>query len=294
MRRVQLGMIVIIFIGSLLSGSCTAAENSNGFIDGKNQKSYVSFEKNESSMIISESGKSATIYYSSKDFPGVIRVVKDLQSDISKVTNAKPEIIQDGMPSKGEVIIAGTLGKNSLIDKLVADKKINVDGVKGKWEAYKICTVDNPFIGVSKALVIVGNDKRGSIYGMYDLSEKIGVSPWYWWADVPVKKHDALYINSSTNIIDAPKVKYRGFFINDEAPALSGWSQEKYGTVQFNHKLYVHVFELLLRLKANFLWPAMWGRSFFDDDKMNPVLADEYGIVISTSHHEPMMRAQAL
>jgi hypothetical protein len=174
---------------------------------------------------------------------------------------------------------------------MIQNKKINVEGIAGKWETFLIIVVDNPLPDVDRALIITGSDKRGTIYGIYDLTEKIGVSPWYWWADVPVKKQPDLYIKPVRFSRGEPKVKYRGIFINDEAPALSGWSMEKYGTDMFNHKLYEHVFELILRLKGNFLWPAMWGRAFYDDDSLNPKLADEYGVVISTSHHEPMMRA---
>jgi hypothetical protein len=139
-------------------------------------------------------------------------------------------------------------------------------------------------------LVIAGSDRRGTAYGVFELSKQIGVSPWCWWADVPVKKQNNLYINTKAVITDAPKVKYRGFFINDEAPCLSNWSREKFGG--FNHSFYEKVFELLLRNKANYLWPAMWGSAFNTDDTLNPVLADEYGIVMGTSHHEPMLRAQ--
>ncbi len=252
--------------------------------------SYITTEKSEGAFTLSESGNSAPVYISFADYQGVIKAVKDLREDIYKVTNSKPALLTDISSSK-EIIIIGTLGKNELIDKLVGEKKLNVEDVKGKWETFLIQVIENPLPGIERALVIAGSDKRGTIFGVYDLSEKIGVSPWYWWADVPVKKKDNVYVLPVAYTTGEPKVKYRGIFINDEAPALSGWSMEKYGTVQFNHKLYEHVFELLLRLKANFLWPAMWGRSFFDDDSLNPKLADEYGIVISTSHHEPMMRA---
>lgn len=118
----------------------------------------------------------------------------------------------------------------------------------------------------------------------------MGVSPWYWWADVPVKKKKEVYVRKGTYLFGPPSVKYRGFFINDEAPAFSGWTKEKFGGV--NHQVYEKVFELLLRLKANYLWPAMWGNAFNDDDTLNPKLADAYGIVMGTSHHEPMLRAQ--
>ena len=143
---------------------------------------------------------------------------------------------------------------------------------------------------MSRRLVIVGSDKRGTIYGIYELSAQIGVSPWYWWADVPVAPHKNLYVMPGKYTDGGPAVKYRGIFINDEAPSFSGWAQEKFGGI--NHFAYEKVFELILRLKGNYLWPAMWGNAFNDDDKLDPALADEYGIVMGTSHHEPMDRAQ--
>jgi len=256
-----------------------------------NDKSYITTEKNEGTFTLSESGKSAPLHISLHDYPGIVRVVHDLQTDIFKVTNTKPEIVTDGIPDSKEIILVGTLGKGSLIDKLVEDKKLDVHDIEGKWETFIIQVIENPFPNVERALVIAGSDRRGTIFGVYDLSEKIGVSPWYWWVDVPVKKKSNIYVLPGRFTIGEPKVKYRGIFINDEAPALSGWSVENFGTDKFNHKLYEHVFELILRLKGNFLWPAMWGRAFYDDDSLNPKLANEYGIVISTSHHEPMMRA---
>jgi hypothetical protein len=138
-------------------------------------------------------------------------------------------------------------------------------------------------------LVIAGSDKRGTIYGIYELSEQTGVSPWYYWADVPVKKQTDLYVKPGTYTDGEPAVRYRGIFLNDEAPALSGWAQETFGG--FNSRFYAKVFELILRLKGNFLWPAMWGNAFYDDDPLNGPLADEYGIVTGTSHHEPLGRA---
>lgn len=255
------------------------------------KESYVALQKSIDAFTLSESGSSAPLFVSENDYPGVIRVSKLLQTDIEKVTSAKPVLSIDIIPEAKEIIIAGTIGKNELIDYLISENKLNVDEVKGKWETFVIQVIYNPMPDVEKALVIAGSDKRGTIFGILDLSEHIGVSPWYWWADVPVKRKSNIYVLPGTYTLGEPKVKYRGIFINDEAPALSGWSQEKYGTVQFNHKLYEHVFELILRLKGNFLWPAMWGRAFYDDDPENPRLADEYGIVISTSHHEPMMRA---
>ena len=150
--------------------------------------------------------------------------------------------------------------------------------------------VSRPFPGVQSALVIAGADKRGTIFGVYDLSEQMGVSPWRWWADVPVPQNTNVYVKTGRYVQPEPRVKYRGIFLNDEAPSLSGWTQEKFGG--YNHQFYEHVFDLLLRLKANFLWPAMWNNAFNEDDPVDPALADEYGIVMGTSHHEPMMRAQ--
>lgn len=223
------------------------------------------------------------------DFAGAVRAGKSLQSDIQKVTGNEPIFSTDNLSNNKQIIIIGTLGKNQWIDQLVKDKKLNISDLQGKWEKFQTQIIENPFKGIERALVIVGSDKRGTIYGAYDIAEQIGVSPWHWWADVPVKKHADIFVQAGNHTKGEPKVKYRGIFINDEAPALSGWTNEKNGG--FNHKLYEKVFELILRMKGNYLWPAMWGNAFQVDDPMNPVLADEYGIVIGTSHHEPLMRA---
>jgi hypothetical protein len=177
-----------------------------------------------------------------------------------------------------------------LIDELLGAGKLDAAAIRGRWESFVIQVVSQPWPGVKRALVITGSDKRGTIYGLYDLSEQIGVSPWYWWADVPVTHRAQLFVRAGRYLQDEPAVKYRGIFLNDEAPALTGWVREKFGN--YNHQFYEKVFELLLRLKANYLWPAMWNNAFNDDDPLNPKLADEYGIVMGTSHHEPMMRAQ--
>jgi hypothetical protein len=142
---------------------------------------------------------------------------------------------------------------------------------------------------MEQALVIAGSDKRGTIYGLYELSRQLGVSPWYWWADVPARKRTNAFVKAGRFVSDEPKVKYRGIFINDEAPCFTGWTQEKFGGR--NSKMYAHMFELLLRLRANYLWPAMWSSAFNEDDPDNARVADEYGIVMGTSHHEPMLRS---
>ena len=188
------------------------------------------------------------------------------------------------------LIIIGSLDKSPLVRQLAKSNRIPASRIDGKWESFLLKTIHAPLPGIGDALVIAGSDRRGTAYGVFDLSKTLGVSPWYWWADVPVPKSDELYFNNIEKVVASPSVKYRGFFINDEAPALGGWVHEKYGN--FNHIFYEKVFELLLRLKANYLWPAMWGNAFNDDDPLNPVLADQYGIVMGTSHHEPMLRAQ--
>jgi len=233
----------------------------------------------------------APVLVSSDDYPGVRRAAADLQADVERVTGARPELIDKGSPPARIAVIVGTLGKSPVIDHLVASGKLDVRSIAGKWESFVIATVADPMPGVDQALIIAGSDKRGAIYGIYEISEQIGVSPWYWWADVPAQRHEALFILAGTYTQGPPAVQYRGIFINDEDPSFSGWAKEKFGGI--NSKMYVHMFELLLRLRANYLWPAMWGKAFNEDDPENPRLADEYGIVMGTSHHEPMMRAQA-
>jgi hypothetical protein len=214
---------------------------------------------------------------------GVLRAVDDLHEDMKKVT---------GYWAQGylsNAVIIGTVGKSATIDQLIKEGKIDGKSLISKKEKYIITTVDNPTRSIEKALVIAGSDKRGTIYGVYELSKQIGISPWYWWADVPVAKQADLYVKPGIYTDGEPAVFYRGIFINDEAPAFQGWCVEKFGGV--NSKMYQHMFELILRLKGNFLWPAMWGNAFYDDDANNGVLADEMGIVIGTSHHEPLGRA---
>jgi hypothetical protein len=214
-----------------------------------------------------------------------------LQADIERVTGYRVPILTS-LPggSIPFLIVIGSLDQSPTMQYLARTNRISADRLKGKWESYSIRTINTPWSNVGKALVITGSDRRGTAYGVFDLSRQIGVSPWYWWADVPVRKIDPLYVPFQTHVVGPPSVKYRGFFINDEAPALSGWTREKFGG--FNHTFYEKVFELLLRLKGNYLWPAMWGSAFNDDDPDNPVLASKYGIVMGTSHHEPMLRAQ--
>ncbi|MBS9522752.1 glycosyl hydrolase 115 family protein [Litoribacter alkaliphilus] len=251
----------------------------------------ISNEKeNEDYFSIANDPFSTKILFDTLDNVLVQKSVQFLASDIEKVTDQKPKIISSGEYLDNNLIIVGTIGNSHFIDQLITSEKLDVNPIINNWENFIIQTIENPFPSVDRALVIAGSDRRGTAFGVFTLSEKIGVSPWYWWADVPVEKSEQLFIKNGRHVSRGPSVKYRGIFLNDEAPALRNWAKEKFGG--FNHKFYENVYELLLRNKANFLWPAMWlPTAFADDDPENARLADEYGIVISTSHHEPMMRA---
>lgn len=249
-------------------------------------QNFISSKKEPGSFAIESR---TNIYVDPSDDWLVNKAAELLQNDIEMVTGTKPGIIHT-ITSTGNLIIIGSSSHSSIIKELITGKKIDTKNIDGKWEAFKLQTIDHPFKGIANALVITGSDKRGTAYGVFELSKQIGVSPWYWWADVPVKKKPAVYVKRGTYNFASPSVKYRGIFINDEAPAFSGWTKEKFGGV--NHNVYEKMFELILRLKGNYLWPAMWGNAFNDDDKENPVLADKWGIVMGTSHHEPMLRAQ--
>ena len=242
----------------------------------------------------------ATIFLDKHDWPGVIRAARDLRGDVLHVSGKTPKLKTGASPSHApNVVIIGTIGKSRVIDQLSSAGKIDVSGITGKWESFFLQVVPHPLPGIDSALVICGSDKRGTIYGIYDLSEQIGVSPWHFWADVPPQHHNRLFIEAGKFEQGPPSVKYRGIFLNDEAPDLSNWVREKYGTVpghpnvaNYGHAFYTNIFELILRLRGNYLWPAMWNNAFNEDDPANPRLADEYGIVMGTSHQEPMLRAQ--
>jgi len=189
--------------------------------------SNIISEKSESGRdfpIVNSEHVAASLRYDINDYKGVIRAIGDLQTDIDRVTSIKPKLITSET-STGYEIVIGTLGKSKLIDELVSSKKLNVKDLKGKWESFVIATIPNPKINSKPCLVIAGSDKRGTIYGIYELSRQLGVSPWYWWADVPAKKRPAAYVLSGRYISDEPKVRYRGIFINDEAPCFSGWAK---------------------------------------------------------------------
>ena len=228
---------------------------------------FVKFDKASAEKALLLTGTKDTIRYSPSDWKGVKMAVANLRHDLRSVTG-----------SEYAPVVVATVGKSEIAKKYPKQSK----QLKGKWEQYLIFTDKGQ-------LVILGSDKRGTIYGIYELSRQIGVSPWYWMADAPIAHHDQLYVLPGTYTDGEPKVKYRGIFINDEWPSFGGWCNNLFGGV--NSKAYSRIFELLLRLKANYFWPAMWATAFNEDDPKSPQLADDMGIVMGTSHHEPMMRA---
>ena len=220
--------------------------------------------------------KDVSIGYGDGENSCVQIAAANLQKDFEQVTGVKP---QRGGNDAG--IVIGTVGSNPQIDQWV--KQGLLKDLKGKTEKYIIKTI-------GKQLVIAGSDKRGTVYGIYELSRQIGVSPWYYWADVPVVKQTELYVKEGEYTDGEPAVRYRGLFLNDEAPCLTTWVKNTFGTNYGGHQFYEKVFELILRLKGNYLWPAMWGWAFYADDPENLKTADKMGIMMGTSHHEPMAR----
>jgi hypothetical protein len=224
-------------------------------------------------------------------FEGVKKTAQKVAKDFEKVCGRLPKITEE-LYSGEIVFIFATLGKSPLTDKLINEGKFNLSNIRGKREVYQISLLAEPFKGVSKALLVCGSDKRGTIYGMFALSEFIGVSPLHFWGDAePVRKERIEITKKIETVSKEPSIKYRGFFINDEWPCFGNWTFSHFGG--FTAGMYDHVFELLLRLKGNYLWPAMWSSSFALDGpgSLNEELADIYGIVIGSSHHEPCLRA---
>ncbi len=228
-------------------------------------------------------GIPAAVVTDPADKPGVLIAAQTLREDFGRVCGSTA-------PESGRrAILAGSID-SPLIRGLAADGLIDLSPLQGQYESYFISTLGRKVPGYEDALVIAGADMRGTIYGLYEISEQIGVSPWYDWADVPVRHRDNLSLAPGTYRTDPPAVRYRGIFLNDEAPCLTSWVKNTYGTDYGDHRFYARVFELLLRLRANFLWPAMWGWSFYADDPENSRTAREMGIIMGTSHHEPMAR----
>lgn len=250
-------------------------------------KNIVSNELKPGNFPLIENGVPGKILIDENDDSAVKIAVANLQKDFERVSGRQAEMMFTSQGNR--LIIIGSLGSR-YIKMLIKNGKINEKELKNKTEKYIMTVVQNPLPGVDEALVIVGSDRRGTVYGTYELSEQIGVSPWYDWADVPVIKHQNLSIKPGKYTAGEPAVKYRGIFLNDEAPCLTTWVYNTYGTRYGDHRFYARVFELLLRLRANYLWPAMWSWSFYADDYKNSETANQVGIIMGTSHHEPMAR----
>ncbi len=244
-------------------------------------------------MVLFDGKKVAGICYDSNEAT-VCRIVADcLANDFEQVTGKRPVVSNKLKGVKGNVIILGTIGSGGLVDKLVAQKKIDVSFIDGQWETFQSQVVDKPFKGISKALVIAGSDRRGTAFGVFDLSEQIGVSPFNWWADVPALPMDYIAVKADACYMGPPSVKYRGFFINDEDWGLHPWSRDNFSPEDefVGPKTYTKVYELLLRLKANYIWPAMHEcTKSFNIFEANKHVADDYAIVAGSSHCEQMLR----
>ena len=246
---------------------------------------FVNFKQGD---LLLNANNRVEIYMDTNDCKGVSYAAHALLKDIKSVSGATATLTSDaGFLKKADTvrpaIIVGTIGHSAAIDQLVKQKRINGNLLKGKREKFIITLIDGQ-------LVIAGSDRRGTIYGIYELSQQMGISPWYDWADVPVEHHDSIFVNKGIYTDGEPAVRYRGIFLNDEAPCLTSWVKNTYGTDYGDHRFYQRVFELVLRLRGNMMWPAMWGWAFYADDPENEKTADEMGVVMSTSHHEPMAR----
>lgn len=246
---------------------------------------FVNFKQGD---LLLNANNRVEIYMDTNDCKGVSYAAHALLKDIKSVSGATATLTSDaGFLKKADTarpaILVGTIGHSAAIDQLVKQKRINGNLLKGKREKFIITLIDGQ-------LVITGSDRRGTIYGIYELSQQMGVSPWYDWADVPVEHHDSIFVNKGIYTDGEPAVRYRGIFLNDEAPCLTSWVKNTYGTGYGDHRFYQRVFELVLRLRGNMMWPAMWGWAFYADDPENEKTADEMGVVMSTSHHEPMAR----
>ncbi|WP_292636591.1 glycosyl hydrolase 115 family protein [Novosphingobium sp.] len=250
----------------------------------------VRFAYSRGDFALAQNGRTARIVTAPQDHELVRIAAEGLRADLAAVTG-QPASKAD-MAASGAQVWIGTLGRNPAIDRLVSSGRIDAAKLKGAWESFLIVPLSDPAPGIRQALVIVGSDRRGTAYGAYELSRAIGVSPWHWWADVPPEHHDGLFVAAGTRRFGPPSVQYRGIFINDEDWGLVPWAQGAFpGEPAPGPGTYEKVFDLLLRLRANTLWPAMHKASrAFNADPANAALAERYGVVMGTSHAEPMLR----
>ena len=255
----------------------------------KDHEGIVTENLNAGGFALISQSKPVGLIVADSDKKGVLIAAQNLQNDFERVCGNKAQLFNSPTAGTTRYVIAGTL-ESPYIKQMVKAKKLDEKELKGKVEKYLMTVVSNPIDGVEEALVIAGSDMRGTIYGIYELSEQIGVSPWYYWMDVPAVCHENLAIERGTYTAGEPAVRYRGLFLNDEAPCLTTWVKNTFGTNYGGHEFYAQVFELILRLRGNYLWPAMWMWTFYGDDPLNSPTASDMGVMMGTSHHEPMAR----
>ena len=257
--------------------------------NAKDHEDIVTENLNSGGFTLISQSKPVGVIVAENDKKGVLIAVQNLQKDFERVCGKQAQLFNSPTSDTKQCIIVGSL-ESPYVKQLIKAKQLDEKELKGKVEKYIMTVVNNPLPGVDEALVIAGSDMRGTIYGVYELSEQIGVSPWYDWMDVPVVKHQNLAIKRGSYTAGEPAVRYRGLFLNDEAPCLTTWVKNTFGTEYGGHEFYARVFELILRLRGNYLWPAMWGWSFYADDPLNSPTASDMGVIMGTSHHEPMAR----
>lgn len=236
-------------------------------------------------------GLAATVVVEEKAVNGLEFMAEKFCKDIELVTDIRPQIFSS-IPECENAVLVAACGNSEYLDKLEAEGVIDLSNIRGKNEVYGIFLCDGVSLGVKNLMVIAGSDKRGAVYGMFHISELMGVSAWVYFADAtPAKKAEIIFDKSIEMVSKEPAVTYRGFFINDEQPCLGNWAKEKFGSHKPTPELYEHIFELLLRLKGNYLWPAMWRSDFTLDHIENAILADKMGVIVGNSHHEPCCRS---
>ena len=238
-----------------------------------------------------ESSNASTLVIDTADAEVVSIAATALSEDIKLITGITPEISMQTVGTSA--VIIGTIGHSLLIDSLIKTGKIDTDNIVGKWETFCITVVDNPFESLEKALVIYGSDPRGTAFGIFEFSKLMGVSPWVWWADVEPQQHSNIYVTGGESIFGPPSIQYRGIFLNDEDWGLQPWAAKHIDTdvKDIGPKTYAKIFELMLRCKANYIWPAMHpSTKAFWYYKGSPEMAKKYNIVLGSSHAEPMLR----
>ena len=313
MKKKAMAVILILaMVLSMGSGFVTVkkAEAMNGQTLG-NPGGFLLADQSGAATVYVDTAREEISSGDGHNYCGLEIIAHTFAEDVGRVTGSSADVVTNAGQMSGNVIIAGTIGHNDVIDALIANGAIDVSGLykngELKWDCYQMQFVDGGILsglgyqGINKALVITGSNKRGAMYGLFNISEHIGVSAWVYMADAVPQQYQAVYLDESLlefnqagmYLANEPSVKYRGIFINDEAPSFTGWASQAFGGL--NENCYQHIFELLIRMKANYLWPAMWGNSFSDEGKefklANVVLADAYGVCMGTSHHEACCRA---